>query len=148
MIATVSPYERVSSVPFSPYGRRTVARSASSETVRNLEERILKSFQVVTSFRQPIWIEFESLVFQWKADNFFESSPYRMADHPAYRRIIGMGWVAVPLILAKLRQEPDFWFEALYSITGEQPVSPSHAGNIKAMTEDWLAWGKRKGYDI
>ena len=37
--------------------------------------------------------------------------------------------------------------EALVAITGEQPVPPQHAGNIEAMRQDWLQWGREHGYD-
>ena len=54
---------------------------------------------------------------------------------------------AVPLILCLLAREADFWFEALVAITGEQPVPPEHAGNVEAMRQDWLRWGREHGYD-
>jgi len=57
-----------------------------------------------------------------------------------------MGEKVVPLILAKLIEKPDFWFEALYSITAEQPVPRVHAGDIKKMAKDWIAWGRRHNY--
>jgi hypothetical protein len=34
---------------------------------------------------------------------------------------------------------------ALPDITGENPVAPSDAGNIRKMSEAWLTWGRDKG---
>ena len=70
----------------------------------------------------------------------------KMSLHPAYQRIIGMGQPVVPLILRDLEQEPDHWFWALQSITGENPVLPEQRGNLELMATAWLAWGKANGY--
>jgi hypothetical protein len=125
--------------------QRPTAFGAESGSVERIEQSIFNSFQVLASYPPPVEIEFLECVLRWKIGTLFESSPYRMASHPAYRRIIAMGWPVVPLILTLLRSEPDFWFEALVSITGEQPVPLEHAGNLDAMTKDWLAWGQALG---
>ena len=65
---------------------------------------------------------FRELSKQWKEGTAHLSSTARMAKHPAYREIIQMGPSAVPLLLANLRRDPDFWFAALREITGENPV--------------------------
>ena len=136
-----------SSLPFSPRFE-AFPNGPSAEVVRNAEVQILCEYQAVTSFKLPFYLEFELLARQWEAETFFESSPYRMASNPAYKRIIGMGWKAVPFILARMASKSGFWFEALYAITGDQPVPPSHAGDIDAMRRDWLSWGRRNGYSI
>ena len=70
----------------------------------------------------------------------------KMSLYPAYQRIIGMGQPVVPLILRDLEQEPEHWFWALQSITGENPVLPEQRGNLEMMAAAWLAWGKADGY--
>ncbi len=137
---------RTYELPFSTVRSGSCASGAGAEVVYNQQVRVLRGYNVVVSYRHPINEEFESLVRQWKRDTLFESSPYRMAMHPAYRRIIGMGEKAIPLILAKLLEKPDFWFEALNSITGVQAVPRVHAGNINEMAKDWIAWGRRHNY--
>jgi hypothetical protein len=66
--------------------------------------------------------------------------------HSAYQKIIGLGAAAVPLLLAELRREPDDWFWALHAVTGADPVPEANRGNLPAMTEAWLQWGREKGY--
>ena len=84
---------------------------------------------------------------RWKAETFFHSSISKKTQHPDYQRIIGMGPAVVPLILHWLKHEPDFWFDALVAITGEQPIPPQRAGDVEAMARDWLEWGRTHGYD-
>ena len=36
---------------------------------------------------------------------------------------------------------------ALAKISGEVPYGPSDRGDMKAMTDAWLSWGERHGYD-
>src|SRR5437762_230782 len=67
---------------------------------------------------------FRSLARQWKKETAHLSSAARMARHPAYQEIIGMGQPVVPLLLAELKSKPDFWFAALRAVTGEDPVPP------------------------
>jgi hypothetical protein len=89
---------------------------------------------------------FRGLVKQWRKETAHLSSTDRMAKHPAYQEIIGMGWPVVPLLLAELKQRPDFWFAALRAITGENPVPAESAGRIKDMARAWIEWGRSKGH--
>ena len=70
----------------------------------------------------------------------------KMVIHPAYQRIVGMGQPVIPLIFRELEREPDHWFWALQSITGENPVSVDRRGDIVQMAAAWLEWGKAHGY--
>ena len=144
-IAPYQSWERT--VPITPQWRTPVAISVEQDILSRRERDMFFSFKPVTSYRLPVEFKFLLLAHQWKQDNLFESSPWRMAAHPAYQRIIGLGQRAVPLILQQLAREADFWFEALVAITDEQPVAPDHAGNIEAMRQDWLRWGREQGYD-
>ena len=74
------------------------------------------------------------------------SSIGKMVLHPAYQRIIGFGPKAIPLILKQMEKEPDFWFWALKSITGEDPITEEMLGDFEAMTKAWLNWGCEHGY--
>lgn len=69
-----------------------------------------------------------------------------MAMHPAYQQIIGMGPVAIPLLLRELQKSPDHWFWALKAITDVDPVPASERGRQKQMAAAWLRWGKEHGY--
>lgn len=91
-------------------------------------------------------IRFFSLKKEWKNSTAHLSSVTEIAMHPAYQQIIGMGPVAIPLILEEMRKVAGHWFWALRAITGEDPVLLEHRGRVKLMTEDWLKWGKKQGY--
>jgi hypothetical protein len=83
---------------------------------------------------------------QWRQETGMLSVVSKMVIHPAYQRIIGMGQPVMPLIFRELEREPDHWFWALQSITGENPVSVDRQGNINQMAAAWLEWGKEHGY--
>lgn len=57
-----------------------------------------------------------------------------------------MGQPVIPFIFRELEREPDHWFWALQSITGENPVSVDRRGDIVSMAAAWLEWGKAHGY--
>jgi adenine-specific DNA-methyltransferase len=88
---------------------------------------------------------FRALVKRWKKDTEASSSILRMVKHPAYQEIMGMGEQVVPLLLAELKREPDFWFAALEKLTGANPAPKESAGKIKQIAKAWLDWGRQKG---
>lgn len=88
---------------------------------------------------------FEMLAAQWREQAGPLSSSTDRAMLPAYQTIIGMGETALPFILEEMRNRGGHWFWALRAITGENPVPPEHRGNVEAMTEDWLQWGRERG---
>lgn len=89
---------------------------------------------------------FERLRDQWKQTRGPLSSTTELVTQPPYQEIIGMGEKVVPLILDELRSELDHWFWALKAVTGEDPVPPADRGDLEAMAEAWLNWGRRRGY--
>lgn len=90
---------------------------------------------------------FRSLVEIWKRDVALSSSLSERLSHPAYQEVIEMGAAAIPYLLAELEREPDWWFMALKKITGTDPVPPTYRGRLMEMTQAWLQWGRKNGYE-
>jgi hypothetical protein len=88
---------------------------------------------------------FHALAKTWYEACGHFSSVREMVLEPAYQEIVGMGFPAVPFILAELERKPEHWFWALRAITAEDPVPAEHRGDIERMARDWLQWGTRKG---
>lgn len=97
---------------------------------------------------------FEELTNKWKKErNPFSSKIKDIINNNHYQDIISLGKDVVPHILEQLAKElnennPDFWFPALTSITGENPVEPKNKGDIVNMAKDWLKWGNNNGICI
>lgn len=89
---------------------------------------------------------FLSLKIQWESGTAFLSSITEIVLHPAYQQIIGMGPIAIPMILSEMQKKPNHWFWALKAITGDDPVPPNQRGRLREMTATWLLWGKKQGY--
>jgi hypothetical protein len=88
---------------------------------------------------------FAALAAEWKAERGHSSSTSKLCAHPAYQQIIGMGAMAVPLLLRELEREPDHWFWALKVITGVNPVPRESRANIREMARHWMKWGDEQG---
>ena len=84
---------------------------------------------------------------KWKSECPPASSAEKLAMHPMYQRIIGIGPDVLPCLFRDLERSPRMWFWALRAITGENPVAPANRGDLKAMADDWLAWAKVNGYE-
>jgi hypothetical protein len=88
--------------------------------------------------------KFARLAAQWQNETWFMSNADNIAKHPAYQEIIRMGKSALPFILQAMRAEPNHWFWALNLITKFDAVKVEHAGDVTAMTQDWLDWGREQ----
>jgi len=134
------------------------ASEASEELGRQSHERAwrlrellasdLESSSVPLKIRRrtgvPVADRFGALAESWRTETLLESSVTRMAMHRAYQQIIGLGYGVVPLILAELEREPNYWFWALTSITGEDPAAGEDT--LEGATACWLSWGREHGY--
>lgn len=87
---------------------------------------------------------FYSLLRKWQSETYYVSSSEDLRRHAAYRSIVRMGPSVVPLIVDELRREPSLLIMALHDITGISPFAESDRGNIKAMTDCWIAWAERE----
>jgi hypothetical protein len=89
---------------------------------------------------------FNELVKRWKDETVNLSSIQKILMNNAYLQIIGLGPVAIRLILNELKQAPNFWFCALRALTRTNPVPPEISGDLISMTKVWLDWGQKNGY--
>ena len=112
----------------------------------NLSGEAVSLLQRETVAEKELRKKFNELAETWKEETKFLSSISDIIIHPAHMQIIAMGPKAVSLILNRLKEETDLWFWALNFITGENPVTQDIRGNVKAMSEAWLEWGRKNGY--
>jgi hypothetical protein len=79
--------------------------------------------------------KFKRLAKQWREEAWM-SVPDICYSHPAYQKILTMGWAVIPFIIQDL-ESGDFWFKALKVITDE---------NITDDAEKWVEWWERVSY--
>lgn len=89
---------------------------------------------------------FYSSLRKWESETFHVSSIPEIVEHPAFLNIVEMGELAIPLIVQELENKPSVLLFALNKIVGAAPYLDADRGNIKAMTNAWLAWARRKGF--
>jgi len=122
--------------------------SAEARTIRTFEEKVLPNhFCAPVSRKKGLSAKFYDLAQKWKAETRLMSSINQVCMNIHYQKIIGMGPEAVPYILHELEKEPDQWFWALKVITGAEPVSDEHLGDLEKMAEDWFIWARTHGYE-
>lgn len=92
---------------------------------------------------------FVELAKRWKLETNTPSSRFTdIVTNKSYLGIISLGWQVVPLILAELAESPDHWGLALESISGENPVPPEAEGDIDAIAQAWLDWGRKHQFCV
>lgn len=87
---------------------------------------------------------FEELADQWSRETEFISVHSKAILQRPYQRIIALGPAVVPLLLERLRDQPDHWFWALSVLTDEDPAE--QATNFSEARQAWLDWGLANGY--
>lgn len=117
--------------------------AASRRGLDNVEQ-LLEDWQTI----EEQLTRFHTLAERWKQETIHHSNIAKRALHPGYQEIIGMGKGVIPLVLVKLRREPDDWFWALHALTGADPVPATSRGKIHEMVEAWLQWGVEQGYKV
>lgn len=113
------------------------ARGPSPEPVEPAQRRRRTGAETEATFNE--------LAQRWSLETRTTSSLTEIIGHPAYLKIVGMGWSVVPLLLRAMERAPDHWHAALEAITQEDPVREENAGDLEAIAADWLAWGARMG---
>lgn len=126
--------------PTAPFQTYSTSGSQSMSSY----EATLRSAVSFPELRAAHRRRFDELVEQWRRDTSPHSVVSRIAMHPAYQSIIGMGERALPFILEELKRTPGHWFWALSAITNESPVPVEARGNMRAMADAWLRWGKAR----
>jgi hypothetical protein len=81
---------------------------------------------------------------EWERATLVVSSTSQAISHPKYRRIIGLGLQAVPLLLERLQETGRYWFPALAAITGENPAQD--VDTVPGAIDAWVEWGWQNGY--
>lgn len=102
-------------------------------------------FAAKADHRTELRRRFERYADEWRARTAHLSVLSQRVMHPSYQRIIGLGPEALPLIIERLVVQPDHWFQALRSISGEDPARPEDAGRFDAMRKAWIDWGLKRG---
>ena len=89
----------------------------------------------------PVRDHFKVLAEWWHESTGYLSSPREKAAHPAYRLIVQMGALAVPLILEDLQEHRGGdWYVALREITGGSPVGAGEALTSEQVVQRWVEW--------
>ena len=86
---------------------------------------------------------FHELAEQWEKDAMFLSTGE--TDLPSHKAIVDLGEPAVSLILERMQVKGGRWYHALRDITGEDPADPADWGNVAAIQQAWLRWGRDRG---
>jgi hypothetical protein len=102
---------------------------------------------VYRSVAEDYVAEFNRLVREWRRATLALSFVDQKINHPAFRRIVSMSELAIPLIISELRRHPDFLYLALEQIVGQQQVPADGAHNPRAIIDAWLRWAERQHVD-
>jgi hypothetical protein len=83
---------------------------------------------------------------KWRSETYYMSSAKELQMHPSFRAIIALGEPVISLILDDLKRCPSLLSLTLSAITGENVVPAADRGNIRAMANAWISWGRRNGF--
>ena len=88
---------------------------------------------------------FYAVLRRWKSETAFISDPDLITSHPSFVALVDNAELVTPLIIQELREHPSLLVWVLDEAFDETPYLPSDAGNIRAMSDAWIAWAARNG---
>lgn len=121
---------------------------AEMGAVERRVDELLAGFHdsLAITYREAVLAEaFRTFADEWRRATRFQSSLDRITNHPAYRAVVELGEDVIPLVLGELETRPEPWFAALREIAKVDPVKPEDRGNMRAMADAWIRWGRDRG---
>lgn len=88
---------------------------------------------------------FYAVLRRWRSETAIYSDPDKITSHPSFLAMVQNADLITPLIIEELRQSPSQLVWVLDDAYGEQPYAPNSTGNIREMTNAWIAWAERNG---
>jgi hypothetical protein len=89
---------------------------------------------------------FNGLVENWTRQTEGHSVTARRYAHPSYQAILALGKEAIPLILRRLEEKPDWWFEALTALAQPEHNPVAKGASFSDAVEAWLEWGRQNRF--
>ena len=81
---------------------------------------------------------FRVYALRWDDETQLMSNASEMINNRWYRRIIGLGFRVIPLIIDELRVHPDWWFPALIELVGvDHAVGET---TLDGAARRWIEW--------
>ena len=110
---------------------------------RSTYDRTILDRVVEYSYRS----HFDEIAQRWLDETGWMSSIGAITRHPGYRQIVDLGIPAAKFALERLARGDVRvqWFPVLRDVTGTDPVPREARGDVPAMTEAWVAWGRARG---
>ncbi len=101
----------------------------------------------ITATTETLEQQVQRLLTTWRREVAVISSSTIRTAHPAYRELIALGTAALPYLFRDLEQTNDGHLSrALVEITGARPIPVELRGQVRAIAESWLKWGRENGY--
>jgi hypothetical protein len=86
---------------------------------------------------------FNRLADTWSNETGGYSVVSRRYAHPAYQQLLTLGEGLVPLIIRRLKERPDWWFEALTALAKPETNPVRKGATFSEAVDAWLEWGRR-----
>lgn len=82
---------------------------------------------------------------RWKSETAIYSDPNKITSHPSFLAMVKNAELITPLIIAELKIRPSLLVWVLDDAFADKPYPKSATGNIKEMTNAWIAWAEHHG---
>ena len=76
-------------------------------------------------------LRFYALASQWREETRYVSSISQIATNPSYQQIIGMGAIAIPLILEELLRDAEYLRGRVLAAIGAHPLHEDHGRDVR-----------------
>lgn len=88
---------------------------------------------------------FYAVLGRWRSETATLSDPDKITSHKSFSALVQNAELVTPLIIDELRKSPSLLVWVLDDAFAERPYPASAIGNIKEMTNGWVAWAEKNG---
>jgi hypothetical protein len=82
---------------------------------------------------------------RWRSETAIYSDPNKITSHPSFSAMVKNAELIAPLIIEELKIRPSLLVWVLDDAFADKPYPKSATGNIKEMTDAWIAWAENHG---
>jgi hypothetical protein len=91
---------------------------------------------------------FYAVLRRWRSETAFYSDPDKITSHPSFLDMVRNAKLITPLIIDELRIRPSLLVWVLDDAYADKPYSDDVVGDIGEMTNAWISWADRNGFQV
>jgi hypothetical protein len=111
----------------------------------NRVQTVSESYGIYSPSPTDFINSFYAVLRRWRSETAIYSDPDMITGHPSFSALVKNAEFTAPLIIEELKIRPSLLVWVLDDAFAHKPYPNSSIGNIREMTNAWIAWAENYG---